>query len=232
MPEPRSQTLFVFRPEPGLTVTLETARAVGLDAVGCPLFLVEPVAWEMPATSGFDGLLVGSANALRHAGDKLDRLLKLPVLAVGEATAEEAKDKGFMVSRTGKGGLQQLLDGMAGRTRQLLRLAGEARVDLSPPDGIEIETAVVYRTVPLDITDDISTRLRKGGVVLLHSGEAARRLRAECERLDVPLSTLTIAALAPRIAEAAGEGWGGVHAARNAIDGELLELAGELCQQA
>ena len=225
-------TLFVFRPEPGLTVTLQTARSMDLDAAGCPLFKVEPVEWDMPAVDPFDGLLVGSANALRHAGPKLDKLIKLPVLAVGEATAEEAKDKGFMVSRTGKGGLQQLLDGMTGRTRRLLRLAGEARVELAPPEGIFIDTAVVYRTVPLDITPDVAVKLQNGGVVLLHSGEAARRLRTECERLAVPLDKVTVAALAPRIADAAGEGWRAVHSARNAIDGELLELAGELCQQA
>ncbi len=224
-------TLFVFRPEPGLRVTLETARSMGLDAVGCPLFSVEKVEWELPPVARFDRLLAGSANAFRHAGDKLEKLAKLPVLAVGEATMEEAKDKGFMVARTGTGGLQNLLDGMEGKKRQLLRLAGEAHVQLTPPEGIEIETVVVYKTVPLDMTEAVATRLRGGGVALLHSGEAAKRLGAECARMDVPRVLVTIAALAPRIAEAAGEGWRGVYVSPHPIDGELLELAEGLCQQ-
>ena len=226
-----AETLFVLRPEPGLRVTLETARSMGLDAVGCPLFSVEAVPWEARAASEFDRLLVGSANAFRHGGEKLEKLLKLPVLAVGEATMEEAKDKGFMVARTGTGGLQTLLDGMEGKTRRLLRLAGEDHVELAPPAGIEIETVIVYRTEPRKITDDIAVRLREGGVALLHSGEAAKRLAAECERLEMLKSRITIAALAPRIAEAAGEGWRAVHSAPHPIDGELLELAEGLCQK-
>ncbi len=224
-------TLFVFRPEPGLRVTLETARSMGIDAIGCPLFSVTEVPWELPPVARFDRLLAGSANAFRHAGDKLEKLARLPVLAVGEATMEEAKDRGFMVARTGTGGLQNLLDGMAGKKRHLLRLAGEAHVELAPPEGIEIETVVVYKTVPLDISEAVAARLRAGGVALLHSGEAAKRLSAECERMDVPRSLVRIAALAPRIAEAAGDGWGAVHVSPHPIDGELLELAEGLCQQ-
>ena len=226
-----AETLFVFRPEPGLRVTLETARSMDLDAVGCPLFSVEPVQWDLPAVSRFDRLLAGSANAFRHAGEKLDKLAKLPVLAVGEATMEEAKDRGFMVARTGTGGLQNLIDGMKGKQRQLLRLAGEAHVELDPPEGIEIETVVVYKTIPRDITDEVAVKLRAGGVALLHSGEAAKRLASECERLEISKSLVAIAALAPRIAEAAGDGWRDVHVAPHPIDGELLELAEELCQR-
>lgn len=226
-----TRPLFVFRPEPGLRVTLETAASIGLEALGCSLFEVRPVEWSAPPRDEFDALLVGSSNAFRHGGSSLAKLEGLPVYAVGEATAEGAREKGFLVTLTGKGGLQNLLDEIAGRELKFLRLAGEKMVDLVPPAGITIETRVVYRTVPLEISPTVSKTMREeGGVAVLHSGEAARRLISECERLGIDRKTITIAALGPRIADIAGEGWEAVHTAAQPLDAELLALAQALCQ--
>ncbi|MBX7540071.1 uroporphyrinogen-III synthase [Qipengyuania sphaerica] len=223
--------LFVFRPEPGLGVTLETAEASGLEATGCALFLVEPVEWSASTKTDVNALLVGSSNVFRHGGLELEKLEGLPVYAVGGATAEGAREKGFLVTMTGKGGLQNLLDEVAGRKLSFLRLAGEKMVDLSPPDGISIDTRVVYRTVPLEMDTRVSKALREeGGVALLHSGEAAKRLASECERLGIDRNTITIAALGPRIAEIAGDGWQAVHTSPQPVDAELLALAQALCQ--
>lgn len=226
-----TRPLFVFRPEPGLRVTLETAAAQGLEAHGCPLFEVVPVEWSAPSAKEYDGLLVGSTNAFRHGGSKLQKLVTLPVYAVGEATAEGAREKGFIVSRTGKGGLQAVLDGLAGREMKFLRLAGRKMIDLTPPEGIVIDTHVVYRTRPLKMTPEIADKMRgKGGVALLHSGEAAKRLVEECKRTGIDRANVTVAALGPRIAEMAGEGWESVHIAPQPLDAELLALAKALCQ--
>ena len=226
-----TRTLFVFRPEPGLSVTLETASSAGLKALGCPLFDVQPVSWSAPPRDGFDALLVGSSNVFRHGGTALDKLAGLPVYAVGEATAEGAREKGFLVTTTGKGGLQTLLDSLAGRDMAFLRLAGEAMVDLSPPAGIVIETCVVYKTVPLEISPSVSKSLREeGGVALLHSGEAAHRLLQECKRLGIDRKRITIVALGPRIAGIAGDGWEAVHTSDQPRDDALLALAQGLCQ--
>ena len=223
--------LFVFRPEPGLRVTLETAGASDLEALGCPLFEVEPVSWSAPPRDEFDALLIGSSNVFRHGGSGLDKLEGLPVYAVGEATAEGAREKGFMVTLTGKGGLQNVLDDLTGRDLAFLRLAGERRVPLSSPPGISIETRVVYRTRPIEMVPSVSKPMREeGGVALLHSGEAARRLGEECERLGIDRKTITIAALGPRIAGMAGPGWESVHTAPQPVDAELLALAKALCQ--
>ena len=106
--------LFLFRPEPGWSVSAQTARAMGLDVHGSPLFTIEPVPWDAPSPTDYDGILVGSANVFRHGGKKLDKLTKLPVHAVGEATADAARRAGFLVGRTGRGGLQNLLDDLDG----------------------------------------------------------------------------------------------------------------------
>ena len=87
--------VLVLRPEPGATATVRQARERGLDAVAVPLFEVDPMAWEAPDPFGFDGLLLTSANALRHGGDRLQSLRGLPVYAVGDATAEAAREAGL-----------------------------------------------------------------------------------------------------------------------------------------
>ncbi|QKG72468.1 uroporphyrinogen-III synthase [Erythrobacter mangrovi] len=222
--------LFLFRPEPGWTVSADTARAMGLEVRGAPLFEIEPVEWETPDPALYDGLLLGSANALRHGGKALEDYRSLPVHAVGDATAEAARAAGFLMGQVGRGGLQTLLDSLAGRELHLLRLAGEDRVPLAVPDGIRIDTRVVYRAVPRAIEEADAQALALGGVVALHSGAAARRFAEEFDRLGLARSLVTLVVIGPRVAEAAGEGWQSVHIADAPGDSEILALAKALCQ--
>lgn len=221
--------VFAIRPEPGLSETLAAARAAGLEVRGEPLFEVEPVAWKRVAPEAFDGLLVGSANAIRLAGAGLRAFADKPVYAVGVRTAEAARAAGLRVAATGEGGLQILLAGLAPPLR-LLRLAGETRVALSPPRGVTLETRTVYRVRALPVPAGLAAQLGRGGVVLLHSGEAAVHFAAECDRLGVTRAHLALAALAPRIAERAGNGWAGAEAAARPEEGALLALARDMCQ--
>ena len=101
--------LVIVRPEPGASATLAKARDLGLDGVAMPLFEIEPVEWQAPEASGFDGLLLTSANALRHGGGQLGALRGLRVYAVGEATAEAARAAGFDIAGTGDAGVERLL---------------------------------------------------------------------------------------------------------------------------
>lgn len=222
-----SLPVIVIRPEPGCTQTVDSGAAIGLDMLGCPLFEIVSRAWSVPADKT-DGLLIGSANALRYGGPGLEALRTLPVLAVGEATAAAARAAGFTVERTGAGGLQALVDGLAG-PRHLLRLAGEEHVPLRLPPGVVIETRVVYAGEPRSMPSTLADRLGTGAVVLLHSGVAAKHFAAECARLGISRAQIRLAALAPRIAALAGEGWGEVVAAAQPSDGALLALAADLC---
>ncbi len=222
--------VFILRPEPGWSVTAETARASGLDIRGAPLFEIEPVEWDRPDPAQYDGLLVGSANVFRHGGQKLEKLTRLPVHAVGQATADAAGSAGFMVARTGKGGLQALLDGFAGRDVRLLRLAGEQRVPLTVPDSVRVDTVVVYRAVPESLGKEDAEALGRSAIVLLHSGAAAVRFREECDRLKIDRDKLDLIVIGPRVAELAGKNWGAVHIAGTPDDRALLALAESLCQ--
>ena len=220
--------IFAIRPEPGLQATLQAARNLGLAIIGRPLFEVHPVGWVVPDPGGFDALLVGSANAFRHAGAGLEALQALPVHAVGQATAEAAREAGFTVAQSGEGGLQAVVEGAQAPLR-FLRLAGAEHVPLELPEGISAETRVVYTVRPIPLTggDEISLRA-SDSIVLLHSAAAARHFAAEVDRRGLDRKAIALACIGPRVADAAGTGWARVRSAPQPNDAALLELAGEM----
>lgn len=225
-----SLPLVAIRPEPGLSATLARAQEMGLEVIGHPLSAAVPCIWSVPDHTDFDGLLVGSANVFRHGGGQLDQLRHLPVLAVGGATAHAARNAGFSVAIEGKGGLQQILDGLDDTPRHLLRLSGEAHVPLHIPDHVQLTETIMYRMQHIAIDQEISDIFRNGACVLLHSAGAAEHLGQEVDRLNIARGNIHLAALGPRIAAAAGTGWGKVQAAIRPEDGELLALARDMCQ--
>jgi len=226
-----SYRLLALRPEPGLAATLERAGAMGLAITGHALSEIRAVAWDCPDPAGIDGLLIGSANAILHGGPHLAQLRDKPVYAVGEATAAAARAAGFAVAMTGSGGLQGVLDAIAAPCH-LLRIAGEEHVPLTPPPGVTFAEVIAYRSVALPL-DPAAALLGSGNaLVLLHSAATARHFAAECDRLGLARAAIALAALGPRIAAAAGEGWGAVHTAATPDEGALLQLAFDLCAQA
>lgn len=222
--------IFVIRPEPGLQSTLAAARELGLAVIGRPLFDVVPLRWKAPAVGDFDGLLIGSANAIRHGGEALEDFMQLPVYAVGEATAEAAREASFTIAQTGSGGLQGLLDSLQPPLK-LLRLAGAEHVALTPPEGVSITERIVYevRAIPLTGSDEISLRAAKP-LVLLHSAAAARHFASECIRRGLDRARISLACIGPRVAEAVGDGWREVQSAPQPDDAALLALAQEMWQ--
>ena len=220
--------LLAIRPEPGLSSTLETARALGLDIIGEPLFEIRPIAWDCPASGEVDALLIGSANAVLHAGEDFSGLTQKPVYAVGQTTADAAVDAGFAVAATGQGGLQNVLDAIATPMR-LLRIAGAEHVRLNPPAGVTIQTVIAYESTALPISAATLETVGDQPLVLLHSAVAARHFASECDRLPLNRDAITLAVLGPRIAEAAGAGWRSVHISPQPSDTALLEMIRKLC---
>src|SRR5688572_25017235 len=95
--------LVVLRAEPAASTTAARASAMGLEVRIVPLFEVAPVEWSAPKASRFDGLVLTSANAVRHGGPQLAALKRLPVHAVGAATAAAAREAGFTIASIGGG---------------------------------------------------------------------------------------------------------------------------------
>jgi uroporphyrinogen-III synthase len=212
--------VLVLRPEPGATVTLERACQRGLDAVAMPLFEIERLDWHPPEPSAFDGLLLTSANAVRHGGEGLQQLRQLPVYAVGDATAAAAREAGFDVAATGNAGVDRLVSSIDADLK-LLHLCGEDRMNASAaPQNI---TAIpVYRAKE---TNDVDTGLAAGTVALIHSPRAGRRFA----ELVSDGASIAIAAISPAAAEAAGPGWAAVEIAESPTDEALLATAARLC---
>lgn len=221
----------VIRPQPGCDATLTAARALGLEAHGFPLFEVGPMTWEPPPADTFDAILLGSANALRHAGPALAAYAGKPAYAVGETTAQAAQAAGLKVAIVGKGGLEAVIPQLDPAHCRLLRLSGRERTQLVPPPGVSIEERVVYASDPLPLPEGLEGLLGNPALVLLHSAEAARHFAALCSERRIARSRIALAALGPRIAAAAGQGWAALRAAATPDDAALLALAQEMCQE-
>jgi uroporphyrinogen-III synthase len=211
--------LLVLRPEPGASATVDKARRRGLEAIAAPLFEVEAVAWEAPDPARFDALLLTSANAVRHGGEGLKALLGLPVYAVGDATADAAREAGFAIAAAGDAGAQELLAAI-GSDLRLLHLCGADRLDAHR----QITTITVYRSNPIPAPDLGGAA---GSVALIHSPRAGRRFA----QLIREKAGIAVAAISPAAAEAAGSGWERVEAADRPSDDALLALAAQLCNK-
>jgi len=217
--------VLVLRPEPGASATVRRARERGLDALAIPLFEVEPVAWEVPEAAGFDGILLTSANAVRHGGESLSELRGLPVYAVGATTAEAARVAGFDIASTGDAGVERLL-GSIDAGLKLLHPAGEHR-QLPAGARQQIHSVTVYRS---NAKEGVDLGDSKDCVALIHSPRAGRRFAELVNEADK--SSIAIAAISREAGEGAGTGWAAVAAAEEPNDEALLALAERLCNKA
>lgn len=196
--------LIVTRPEPGNAATVERARALGLDAYAIPLFAARPLNWRVPATDNFDALLLTSAAAARLAGPGLARLSALPVFAVGAATAGAAEVAGLTVARTGAIDAQRLLDGMASENiRNILWLCGQDR-SVFDARGAALTPLPCYAVDPVPPPARWFELIAAPAILLAHSGRAAKRIT---DLVGDARGHLTLVAISPAVAAAAGGGW-------------------------
>jgi uroporphyrinogen-III synthase len=221
--------IVTIRPQAGALSTVARGQASGVEICAFAMFVVEPVAWDAPDPDGIDALLLGSANAIRLAGAGLQGFVGKPVYAVGQSTAAAAREMGFPVAGAGSGGLQSVVEAIGASPLRLLRLAGRRHLPLELPANLCVETREVYDVCTAPMPRDLTELLRQGAVVMLHSAAAAEHFRSECERLDLDLSRIHLATLGPRIAQAAGTGWGASCSANRPDAGALLALAQDMC---
>ena len=211
--------LLLLRPEPGLSASMARAGEMGLDAIACPLFRIEPAEWAAPDASQYDALLLTSANALRQAGAQLSQVSQLPAYAVGVATADRAEKAGLRVVGVGRSDIAELLAAVP-RSLKLLHLAGEHRREVESAHSIDRIT--VYRST---LIDDPALPSLEGLVVAVYSPRAGARLA----ELVGSRGETAIAAISAAAAEACGRGWEKVAIADTPDDSSLLALAASLC---
>jgi uroporphyrinogen-III synthase len=181
-----------------------------------PLFAIVPLDWTAPDPDRFDGLVLTSANAVRHAGEELQKLIALPVHAVGQATAELARSAGFTIASIGAGGSRDM---SFPHGQRLLHLAGRNHNDTGAAAIISVyEARQLDHPAGLDALQDC--------VVAVHSPRAGRRLA----ELVTDRSCIKIAAISSAAAEACGGGWERIEVASHPADDALLALAARLCE--
>ena len=220
-----TRPLLVLRPEPGASATVATARAMGLEAIATPLFVIRWLDWSLPEQQ-FEAVLFTSANAARHGGAKLSTLMGLPAYAVGAATAEAARKAGFDRVVTGDGDAQTIL-ALAHRdgVRSILHLAGREHREVML-DDIRIDRRTVYASDAIQTLPEAARAVLPGAVALLHSPRAARLFASLVDPAGI-----AIAGISPAVLAAAGPGWHAAEAAKQPTDASLLAVAAKLCNQ-
>jgi len=177
-------------------------EALGHEAVLCELIRIEPLGDDAIDASGYDWLVVTSANGAHELGRR--GVTANRIAAIGPATAAALREHGLhadLVPATHtQEGLREELSG-----RLLLAAAEGARRDVLDADFVAL-----YRTAELPQTPD-------GDVALLMSGSAARALRTR----------IPVVAIGPQTAaEARAAGLEVVAVAReHTVDGLVEALA-------
>ena len=216
-----TRMVVVLRPEPGNTRTATALRTHGLEARQVPLFAVVPVYWTPPNPTGFDGLLLTSANAVRHGGAALDLFRRLPVVAVGAATAAAASEAGFAVAVTGGEDARAVVAEARDRGfARLLHLAGRERAPTE--DGVEAVTVYASEAVP--VPADVA-RSFEDALVLVHSARAATRLAELVDGAGVDRSRIALIAISRAVGDAAGTGWASIAIAPEPSDSAVVAMA-------
>lgn len=178
--------LIVTRPEPDASRTAQALAALGHEAILSPMLDIFPVRDVRLPRQAWQAVLATSSNAVRALSAHPDRgaLLGLPLLAVGDRTALEARRAGFDAARSAGGALDDLLalaaidlDPAAG---PLLYAAGDVQSEdlagLLRARGFAVETAIVYRAEPRKrLSGAAGQALRDGSAdgVLLYSRRSA-----------------------------------------------------------
>lgn len=181
----------VTRPRPAAERTAAKLEQLGHQPVLLPLLAAEHVpgafaALPPPETTA---LVVTSAEALRAlAAESLEAqrpYLALPLYAVGERTAETARQLGFETVVTGPGDGRSLgaviLADLCERPAALLYLAGTPRSpdleDALGKAGQHVTVRECYRMVTANVDEATIAALtgQPPDVVLLYSSETARR---------------------------------------------------------
>lgn len=147
--------MLVTRPEPDAQASIDRLAALGIEAVAAPLLTRATLDFHLPALEGFAALAITSTNALRALEEKgvLEALRHLPVYAVGDRTAHEARTLGFAEVLSAGGTFERLttLMALAGISGPVLYPAGKhLSGDLAhalAPHGVMVVTATVYDMV-------------------------------------------------------------------------------------
>ena len=196
--------VLVTRPHPDNEATARALRERGFEVVLAPMLRYEQVPLDEPLEADLAGVIVTSANALRVVAGELAELAALPLFAVGNHTADEARRLGFawVISAEGDAAKlrQRVRKEFKGKAAaKLLYLAGnDLSRDLAGElgvDGFEVITRTTYRMVALSTLSRETREAFAANEVeaVLHYSQRSARAFLEAARADgVEISALAV----------------------------------------
>ena len=155
------------RPEPGGSATAAVLRAAGHVPVLAPCLEIERLPAALPAL--VDGIVVASAQALPGLPTALRAV---PLFAVGDATAAQARAAGFIYVASAAGTARELAALVGARlapgARLLLACGAGHSIDLAADlrgRGFRVTRRVVYRSHPARQLDAAARAALEAGEV-------------------------------------------------------------------
>jgi uroporphyrinogen-III synthase len=231
--------LLVTRPEPDAGREAEVLAALGHEPVLAPLLVIE-FSGDVPLElEGAQALIATSRNALRALASHpaRDEALKLPLLAVGDATAGEAHSLGFADVTIGPGTGPKLVELILHEFEPvrgaLVHLSGDMLAfDVKAAlerEGFAVRRFVLYRAVPASAFPDQALSLLKAGQVdgvILMSPRTAKTFAGLVTRHGVVTQAkdLVCYCLSESVAEAAASVSGEMRVAARPREEDVLAL--------
>lgn len=227
------RAILITRPEPGAAESARAVAALGWDAVLAPALTLTALPFKAPGNC--QAIIITSRAAARALP-----LAALPVFAVGEATATEARARGFMDVRAAAGDAQALaaltgakLKPQAGTL--CLAVGGGYALDLAAAlraKGFRVIRRVVYAARPsAALPAQARQALREGRIHAAlftspRSAQEAMRLLSDAG-LQKAVQKIIAIALSPRIAASlAALPWAEIRTASRPDHAALLACLG------
>ena len=197
--------IWITRAEPGASRTAARLRDMGFEPITAPLLAIENLAPPVPDLAPFTALAFTSINGVAAFAAltlKRDR----PVFAVGDATAQAARDAGFAEIRSASGDLHALARLIASELNDASVLVPQAETPAGDFDAalviagarnVSIQPLIVYRARPTTVAAPTTF-----DAILIHSPRAAKRLAEQgAARLSHAVTVcISAAAAAPLVA--------------------------------
>lgn len=194
---PIMMRMLVTRPEPDAQSSLARLHALDIDAVAAPLMVRQTLDASLPPPDGFAAMVLTSANAVRSLIDRdvIGDYARLPVLAVGDRTAREAEEAGFVKVSSAAGAMGDLVNAIAisGLKGPLFHPTGRHQSgDMAKalaPLGIMVATSKIYDMVAIEaLPAEVLGGLSDGsiGAVLAYSRRTAEIFASLADALESP----------------------------------------------
>ncbi|MFK4058836.1 uroporphyrinogen-III synthase [Brevundimonas sp. NPDC046655] len=168
--------IWITRAQPGAARTAARLTALGFEPVVAPLLAIRPLPDALDAAPDFASvaaLAFTSPNGVSAFAALTPALRDLPVFAVGDATAEAAREADFTDARSAAGDIHALARLIAASPIQGLILAPGAREPAGDLPALLPERAV--RRLPVYAAEETDADTPADfDAVLLHSPRAAR----------------------------------------------------------